>query len=76
MKSRKIYLILSALLAAALLLAACGPSETPTAAPEPTKEMVEEPTEAVAEEPTEGRHADDGQGTECEGRTGDGHAVD
>jgi simple sugar transport system substrate-binding protein len=53
MTSRKIYLILSALLAAALLLAACGPSETPTAAPEEPTEVVEEPTEAVAEEPTE-----------------------
>lgn len=54
MTSRKIYLILSALLAAALLLAACGTTETPTAAPEqPTKEVVEEPTEAVVEEPTE-----------------------
>ena len=62
MTSRKIYLILSALLAVALLLAACGPSETPTAAPEepteavveePTEEMVEEPTEEVAAEPTE-----------------------
>jgi simple sugar transport system substrate-binding protein len=54
MKSRKIYLILSALIAVALLLAACGPSETPTAAPEqPTEAAMEEPTEAVAEEPTE-----------------------
>jgi simple sugar transport system substrate-binding protein len=54
MTSRKIYLILSALLAAALLLAACGPSETPTAAPEqPTEAAMEEPTEAAMEEPTE-----------------------
>jgi len=54
MTSRKIYLIVSALLAISLLLAACGTSETPTAAPEqPTKEVVEEPTEAVVEEPVE-----------------------
>ena len=54
MTSRKIYLVLSALLAVALLLAACGPSETPTAAPEePTEAVVEEPTEEMAEEPTE-----------------------
>jgi len=55
MTSRKTYLILSALLAAALLLAACGPTatEAPTAAPEQPTEVVEEPTEAVAEQPTE-----------------------
>jgi len=55
MTSRKTYLILTALLAAALLLAACGPTatEAPTAAPEQPTEVVEEPTEAVAEQPTE-----------------------
>jgi simple sugar transport system substrate-binding protein len=55
MTSRKIYLILTALLAAAMLLAACGPTatEAPTAAPEQPTEVVEEPTEAVAEQPTE-----------------------
>lgn len=54
MTSRKIYLIVSALLAISLLLAACGTTETPTAAPEqPTKEVVEEPTQAVVEEPVE-----------------------
>ena len=54
MTSRKIFLIVSALLAVSLLLAACGTSETPTAAPEqPTEAAMEEPTEAAAEEPTE-----------------------
>jgi len=53
MTSRKIYLIVSALLAISLLLAACGTSETPTAAPEQPTEVVEEPTEAVVEEPVE-----------------------
>jgi simple sugar transport system substrate-binding protein len=57
---KKLYLLLVAVLVLGMLLAACGPSETPTeevVVEEPTEEVVaEEPEEEVAEEPgdTEG----------------------
>jgi basic membrane protein A len=49
--SKKLYSLLALLIAAAFVLAACGPAPTPTAAPEePTAEM-EEPTAEPTAEP-------------------------
>jgi peptide/nickel transport system substrate-binding protein len=54
MKHKTLYTILGLLVAASMLLAACGPGATPTEAPaEPTEEPMEEPTEEPMEEPTE-----------------------
>ena len=45
---KKLSLLIVLVLVVGLFVAACGPTEEPTAAP-----AVEEPTEVVAEEPTE-----------------------
>ena len=48
--SKKLYSLLALLVAAAFILAACGPAPTPTEAPE-EPEMTEAPTEAPTAEP-------------------------
>jgi basic membrane protein A len=45
---KKLYAVLAALVLASMVLAACAPAATPTAAVEPTA-AAEEPTEVVAE---------------------------
>jgi phosphate/phosphite/phosphonate ABC transporter binding protein len=57
---KKLHILISMLIFAAILLGACAPAATPTAAPptevpmeEPTEVPMEEPTEAPMEEPTE-----------------------
>ena len=49
---KKIYFSISILILAAIVLGACQPAATPTAAP-PTEAPIAEPTEAPMEEPTE-----------------------
>jgi peptide/nickel transport system substrate-binding protein len=53
-KRRFTFSLLGLLVVVSMLLAACGPAETPTEAPAaPTEEPMEEPTEEPMEEPTE-----------------------
>ncbi len=53
MRRNRLFLALSLLVAASMILVACGGAATPTEAPEPTEEPMEEPTEEPMEEPTE-----------------------
>jgi oligopeptide transport system substrate-binding protein len=48
----KLFVVLSALILASMILAACAPAATPTPAPVPTKAAVVEPTKAAVVEPT------------------------
>jgi alpha-glucoside transport system substrate-binding protein len=64
---RNLLILLTLLVAGALLLVACGPSETPTEEMEETEEPMEEPTEEVEEPMAEGDYYERAQAGEFDG---------